>query len=89
MKNVRKKDEYLVVGMPLQSSLLQERAPLCSHEYVSTATLQPFKSLMFIGNIIDFKRGKRPCIPIFSSEFNWVFENFSNFEKWVSAKIAV
>lgn len=56
--------KYLDVGWPLQRSVLQERAPLWSQEYVSTATEHPLSSLMWIGFIIDFKSGSSPCIPI-------------------------
>lgn len=63
-KNERKKDGYLEVGWDLQRSILQERAPLWSHEYVSTATEQPSRSFMWIGAITDFSRGKSPWIPI-------------------------
>ena len=31
---------------------------------MSIATLQPSRSLIWIGTIIDFNRGKSPCIPI-------------------------
>lgn len=62
----RRKKTNLLVGNPLQSSRLQDKAPLCSHEYVSTATIQPSSSLIWIGTIIDFSNGKSPWIPISS-----------------------
>ena len=60
----RRRKGDLVVGMPLQRRSPQDRAPLWSQEYVSTATVWPRSSSALMGAMIDFSCGSSPWIPI-------------------------
>lgn len=57
---------YWSVGSPLASFSAQEKAPLCSQQYVSTATVWPLYFLMLTGSAASLRNCNSPDIPILS-----------------------
>lgn len=53
------------VGSPLASFSAQENAPLCSQQYVSTATVWPLYFLTLMGSAASLMNCNNPEIPIF------------------------
>ena len=57
---------YWSVGSPLASFSAHENAPLCSQQYVSTATVWPRYFFTLMGSDASLRNCSRPEIPIFS-----------------------